>query len=48
VHDAGPYYVFTSGVHASLEIRVLAPETAPKITDAISTRRAYPKNIKRN
>jgi len=42
VHDAGPYYVFTSGVHSGYDIRVLAPEAAPKKTDATSKRRTYP------
>jgi len=41
-HDAGPYYVFTSGVHTRHDIRVLAPETAPKKANATSTRRTYP------
>jgi hypothetical protein len=44
VHHAGPYYVFTSGVHTRYDIRVLAAEAATKETDAVSTRRTYPKS----
>ena len=43
VHDAGPYYVFTAGVHTRYDIRVLAAEAATRKTDATSTRRTYPK-----
>jgi hypothetical protein len=43
VHYAGPYYVFTAGVHIRYDIRVLAAEAATKRTDATSTRRTYPR-----
>ena len=43
MHDAGPYYVFTAGVHTRHDVRVLAEEAATKKTDATSTRRTYPK-----
>ena len=43
VHDAGPYYLFTAGVHTRYDIRILAAEAAAKKTDATGTRRTYPK-----
>ena len=43
VHYAGPYYVFTAGVHIRYDIRVLAAEAATKKPDATSTKRTYPK-----
>jgi hypothetical protein len=42
VHDAGPYYVFTTGVHTRHDVRVLAAKAATKKTDDTSTRRTYP------
>jgi hypothetical protein len=43
VHDAGPYYVFTAGVHNRYDIRVLAEAEATRKTDATSTRRTCTK-----
>ena len=38
VHNAGPYYVFTSSIHTRYDIRVLAAEADTKETDVVSTR----------
>ena len=43
MHYAGPYYVFTAGVHIRYDLRVLAAEAATKETDVVSTRRSYPR-----
>jgi hypothetical protein len=43
VHDAGPYYVFTSSIHTRHDMRVLEAEAVPKETDVVSTRSTYPK-----
>ena len=43
VHDAGPYYVFTSCIHTRYDMRVLSAKAATKETDVVGTRSTYPK-----
>ena len=43
VHDASPYYVFTSNIHTRYDMRVLEAEAVIKETDVVGTRNTYPK-----